>query len=46
MATDLKREIIIDGRASKTKFPKRDQFGPALVYFSNCILQNKEPEPG
>jgi hypothetical protein len=27
------------------KYPKRDQFGPELVYFSNCILNNTEPEP-
>jgi glucose-fructose oxidoreductase len=46
MVSDLKREIIIDGRVQKAKFPKRDQFGPELVYFSNCILQNREPEPG
>ena len=46
MVSDLKREIIIDGRVQKAKFPKRDQFGPELVYFSDCILQNKEPEPG
>jgi glucose-fructose oxidoreductase len=25
---------------------KRDQFGPELVYFSNCILQDTAPEPG
>jgi Oxidoreductase family, C-terminal alpha/beta domain len=46
MVSDLKREIIIDGRVQTAKFPKCDQFGPELVYFSNCILQNKEPEPG
>jgi hypothetical protein len=26
-------------------FPKKDQFGPELVYFSDCILRDKEPEP-
>jgi predicted dehydrogenase len=30
--------------SSKT-LPKRDQFGPQLVYFSNCILEGKRPEP-
>ncbi|HET9954305.1 MAG TPA: Gfo/Idh/MocA family oxidoreductase, partial [Polyangiaceae bacterium] len=27
------------------KFDVGDQFGPELVYFSNCILQSREPEP-
>ena len=26
-------------------FKKRDQFAPELVYFSDCILRDKEPEP-
>jgi len=26
-------------------YPKRDQFAPELVYFSDCILKNKRPEP-
>ena len=35
-------------RGGKTKteiFPKRDQFAAELVYFSDCILKNKDPEP-
>jgi len=34
-----------DGPPKKKKFPKRDQFGPELVYFSDCILKEYEPEP-
>lgn len=34
-----------DDRVSKRKFGKKDQFGPELVYFSNCVLENKRPEP-
>jgi hypothetical protein len=26
-------------------FPRRDQFAPELVYFSDCILNNRQPEP-
>jgi hypothetical protein len=26
-------------------FPKGDQFAAELVYFSDCILNNREPEP-
>ena len=46
MVGDLKLEITINGRSQKHTFSKRDQFGPELVYFSDCILRNREPEPG
>lgn len=29
----------------KRTFPERDQLGPELLYFSDCILKNKEVEP-
>jgi glucose-fructose oxidoreductase len=38
-------ELKIADRSRKRKFPKRDQFAAELVYFSNCILKNKKPEP-
>jgi predicted dehydrogenase len=46
MVGDLKCEIVVGGRREKTKYAKRDQFGPELIYFSDCILRNSEPEPG
>ncbi len=33
------------GERKTRAFPKRDQFGPELLYFSDCILEGKEPEP-
>lgn len=45
MASALKAELIIGGRSSERTFPKRDQFAPELVYFSDGILNNREPEP-
>ena len=34
------------GEKSKTiKFSKRDQFAAELVYFSDCVLKDKDPEP-
>lgn len=45
LAETLKSEITIDGRTTKKAYKKRDQFAPELVYFSDCILKNKEPEP-
>lgn len=45
MAVELKSEITIGGRTTRKVFTKRDQFAPELVYFSNCILQNRQPQP-
>jgi glucose-fructose oxidoreductase len=45
MAEALKSEITVNGRVQKNTFRKRDQFAPELVYFSNCIIHNKQPEP-
>jgi predicted dehydrogenase len=34
------------GEREKTKrFGKSDQFAPELLYFSDCILKNRQPEP-
>jgi glucose-fructose oxidoreductase len=34
------------GEKSRTrKFAKSDQFAPELLYFSSCILNDREPEP-
>jgi glucose-fructose oxidoreductase len=44
-AMAIKQQVT---RAEETKtktFPKRDQFAAELVYFSDCILKDKEPEP-
>jgi predicted dehydrogenase len=37
--------LTLDGRSSTRNFPKRDQFAPELVHFSNCILEGRPPEP-
>lgn len=44
-ALPVEMEITINGEKQVRKFPKRDQFGAELVYFSDCILRNREPEP-
>ena len=44
----LEYELTIgEGQAKprRKKFSKHDQFGAELEYFSNCVLQNREPEP-
>jgi predicted dehydrogenase len=45
-AAPLEHKLTIDGEAAERRFAKRDQFGPELLYFSDCVLQNRDPEPG
>jgi glucose-fructose oxidoreductase len=33
------------GKTKPVTFPKSDQFGPELLYFSNCVRTRKNPEP-
>jgi predicted dehydrogenase len=42
----IKCEVTVGGKTRKATYQQRDQFAPELVYFSDCILNNKEPEPG
>jgi predicted dehydrogenase len=44
-AEGLEMEVQIGERARRTKFPKRDQFGPELLYFSDCIQRGRDVEP-
>jgi predicted dehydrogenase len=44
-ADAIKLELTVEGKRTKRTFAKRDQFGAELVYFSNCILRKRDPEP-
>ena len=44
-AEGLKYELTVDGKKTKKAIAKRDQFGPELLYFSDCILRDRHPEP-
>lgn len=44
-AKAIKHELTIDEKTTSREFPKRDQFAAEIVYFSDCILKNREPEP-
>ena len=44
-AEPLVHRLTINGRTRDTTFAKRDQFAPELLYFSDCILSGREPEP-
>ncbi|WP_437317580.1 Gfo/Idh/MocA family protein [Sorangium sp. So ce385] len=42
---DIKHYLTVGGKTEEKTFKKRDQFAPELVYFSRCILEDREPEP-
>jgi predicted dehydrogenase len=44
-AAGLGFTLTIDGRRQKKRTPKRDQFAPQLLHFSDCILKDRRPEP-
>jgi glucose-fructose oxidoreductase len=44
-AGELKQRVTVGGRTRARTFPKRDQFAPELIHFSECILTGAEPEP-
>jgi len=44
-AEGLTQRITIAGRTRQRTFPKRDQFAPELISFSECILTGAGPEP-
>jgi predicted dehydrogenase len=44
-AMEIKHQLTIAGKNKTKTFPKRDQFAAELIYFSDCVLQKKDPEP-
>lgn len=44
-AEGLGFQIKVGQKTEKRQYPKRDQFAAEISYFSNCILNNHEPEP-
>jgi predicted dehydrogenase len=45
LAQPLVHYLTTGGETQKEIFRRRDQFSAEIVYFSNCILENREPEP-
>lgn len=37
--------LTIDGKETETTFGKVDQFGGEIDYFSECVLEGRQPEP-
>ena len=44
-AVGLAYRMKVGERETKKKFGKSDQFAPELLYFSDCVLNDREPEP-
>ena len=44
-AMAIKHQVTIGEKTKNKAFPKRDQFAAQLVYFSDCVLKDNEPEP-
>ena len=44
-AEGLAYELTVNGKTTRKRIGKRDQFAPELLYFSDCIRKNREPEP-
>jgi predicted dehydrogenase len=45
MVEPLNLILKTEDEKRRAHFSKRDQFSPEILYFSNCILKNEEPEP-
>jgi predicted dehydrogenase len=44
-AGEIVQTVTVNGRTRERTFPKRDQFAPELVSFSECVLTGTDPEP-
>lgn len=44
-AGSLKHRLTIGSRTTEKTFPKRDQFAPELLHFSDCVIEGRSPEP-
>jgi predicted dehydrogenase len=44
-AEPITHYLTVNGKTKTKTFRKRDQFAPELIYFSDCILSDRDPEP-
>jgi predicted dehydrogenase len=44
-AEGLEFTLTVDGKSKRKTVGKRDQFAPELLYFSDCIIKDRSPEP-
>lgn len=41
----LRHRLTVGNRSCEVEFPERDQVAPEILHFSDCILEDREPEP-
>ncbi len=41
----IAHQLTLGGKKKERVFPRGDQFAPELIYFSDCILKGRKPEP-
>ena len=44
-AEGLAYELHVNGKVTRMRLGKRDQFAPELLHFSDCVQRNRQPEP-
>ena len=44
-AEGLAYELHVNGKVTRKRLGKRDQFAPELLHFSDCVQRNRQPEP-
>ncbi len=44
-AAEISMEVSVGERKQHRTYEKRDQFGAELIYFSDCVLNDRKPEP-
>lgn len=44
-AKSMSLKVYEDKKIYTKKFPRRDQFSPEIIYFSDCVQKKKKPEP-
>jgi predicted dehydrogenase len=44
-AEGLAYTLTVNGKSQRKEVSRRDQFAPELLYFSDCILNDRTPEP-
>jgi predicted dehydrogenase len=42
---DLRQNSLLNGKSRSRRYERRDQFAPELLYFSDCVLNDRDPEP-
>ena len=42
---ELRQDLVLNGKSRSHRYEAGDQFAPELLYFSDCVLNDRHPEP-